>query len=927
MTKMRLRSLVILVLIFFLSLGIPFLTTQVSLSSPSMVEQGKERYQAGDYQEALTLWQQAAEAFAAQGDSLNQAMALSNLSLTYQQLGQWREAKQSITESLNILKSQGKTVEKQKILASTLDIQGKVQLTLGESSAALETWQQASNIYTQINNYEGETRSRINQAQAMQDLGLYPRACQTLLKVLELEDQDCQISKGDLQVIQQGQNHPWQVLALRSLGNILRVLGKTEQSQMVLLTSWQLAQQLQDYQSISAIYLSLGNTAHALGNQKIAQKQYTVISQKSVNCLQEVPHDNASDFYQQAADCYQQAQLSASGITKIQAQLNLLSLLVKTQQWDEIKTLYSEIQANLAQLPPTRATVAAQLKLDQNLICLKSRFNQNQWEHSSPIWQQCNFVGLGIENEVLSRNMSEISSWQEIESIAIASLNQARSLEDKQAEANALGYLASIYQQMGKPAEAQQLTIEALQLLSGVDAPDITYLWQWQLARLYQSQAKYKEALQTYNLAVETLQSLRQDLVITNPDLQFTFRDSVEPVYRELVDLLLAAKNPTQDNLKQARNMIEGLQLAELNNFFQEACLDTKREYIDQLDPKAAVIYAIVLPKRLAVILSLHGKPLRYYETALAINAREKDIELVFDDLFANLNPFISSPEPLQPHQQFYDWLIRPSEAELESNNIKTLVFVLDGVLRGVPMAALHDGQQYLIEKYNLALTPGLQLFNPHALSPEKLKTLIGGLAEARQGFSALPAVKHEINKIAEVVPTEVLLDMDFTRRRLETEIEETSFPIVHLATHGQFSSQAEDTFLLTWDENINVKDLDQLLQGSEPHHRLRNSREERNPIELLILSACQTAVGDKRATLGLAGVAVRSGARSTLATLWSVQDQSTAELMNHFYSALNQPGVTKAEALRQAQLSLLKTPLYQHPFYWAPFVLVGNWF
>ena len=128
---------------------------------------------------------------------------------------------------------------------------------------------------------------------------------------------------------------------------------------------------------------------------------------------------------------------------------------------------------------------------------------------------------------------------------------------------------------------------------------------------------------------------------------------------------------------------------------------------------------------------------------------------------------------------------------------------------------------------------------------------------------------------------------------------------------------EAENTFLLTYNERVNVKNLDQLLRESD--------RPRGNPIELLILSACQTAAGDKRATLGLAGLAVRSGARSTLATLWSVQDQSTAELMTHFYKAL-QPGVSKAQALRQAQLKLLNSPQYQNPYFWAPFVLVGNW-
>jgi CHAT domain-containing protein len=223
-----------------------------------------------------------------------------------------------------------------------------------------------------------------------------------------------------------------------------------------------------------------------------------------------------------------------------------------------------------------------------------------------------------------------------------------------------------------------------------------------------------------------------------------------------------------------------------------------------------------------------------------------------------------------------------------------------------------------IIEKYNLALTPGLQLLTSRSLTSDTLETIAGGLTQSRQGFSSLPNVQTEVLEISTLVPSEVLLDENFTRDRLQAQVTTLPYPIVHLATHGQFSSRAEDTFLLTWDDRINVKDLDQLLQ--------ERGFEEDTPIELLILSACQTAAGDKQAALGLAGVAVRSGARSTVATLWSVQDDSTAEFMAQFYRALKTPGMSKAEALRQAQLSLLRNPKYQHPFYWSAFVLVGNW-
>jgi CHAT domain-containing protein len=933
------RSLVLLVLLFLLSTTIPLLVAQVSVSTPivqtqqntlQLVELGRKLYQARQFEEAVTVWQQAVDAFTAREDRLNQAMALSNLSLTYQQLGQWNQAQNAIAESRSLLQTQSSTPVQQRILAATLDIEGQLQLALGQPANALNTWQQATNIYEKIGDRNTVIQSQINQAQAMQELGFYPRACRTLLSALGLESQDCQISEAELQLLPEHPSISLQILGLRSLGNVLRVTGQTKQSQMVLLKSWQLAQTREDSENLAEIALSLGNTARVLGARQIdrGQEQPPVESIQPGTCIAPEKDRTSTELYQQAIACYRQAELVTSSLTKIQAQLNLLSLSIQRSQWSEVPTLVDKIQSELTDLPSSSKTVSAQLKLAQSLICLQSRLIPARTQLGSPILQSCPILQQTAKSGKSEEELQQLEfpAWQAINQLVETALNQAQSLGDKQAEANALGYLGAISQLMGNPTKAQQLTEQALQRLSAFEHPELAYLWQWQLGRLYQRQEKPQEAIAAYTLAVDILESLRRDLVVMNADIQFNFRDRVEPVYRELVERLLqpSPNQPgqiSQDNLKKARDLIESLQLAELNNFFREACIDAQPQQIDQLDPQAAVIYSIVLPERLAVILSLPGKPLSYYETVLNPSSDGKaseEIERVFDDLFANLNPFISSVEPLRPQQQFYDWLIRPLAAELEESGIKTLVFVLDGVLSGVPMAALHDGQQYLIEKYNVALTSGLQLLSPRSLAPEQLRTLAGGLAEARQGFSPLPGVKEEVKEISEVVSAEVLLDQDFTRDRLQREIEATSFPVIHLATHGQFSSQLEYTFLLTWDERINVKNLDQLLREREG--------QERSPIELLILSACQTAAGDKRAVLGLAGVAVRSGARSTLATLWSVQDRSTADLISQFYKTLSQPGVSKAEALRQAQLSLLHSPQYQYPFYWAPFVLVGNW-
>jgi CHAT domain-containing protein len=245
-------------------------------------------------------------------------------------------------------------------------------------------------------------------------------------------------------------------------------------------------------------------------------------------------------------------------------------------------------------------------------------------------------------------------------------------------------------------------------------------------------------------------------------------------------------------------------------------------------------------------------------------------------------------------------------------------VFTLDGSLRRIPMAALHDGKQYLIEKYNIALSPSLQLIDPKPLKRQRLKTLTLGITQGREGLAPLANVAREVEKIQSELPSVVLLDQAFTSNALREKIESSYFPVVHIATHGRFSSKAEETYILAWDKRIKVKEFDDIL-------RFQNSSRVK-AIELLVLSACQTAKGDKRATLGIAGMAVRAGARSTLATLWSVSDAGTADLMSVFYRKLIETTATKSEALRQAQLTLLGDPKYQHPYYWAPYVLIGNW-
>lgn len=827
----------------------PIVQNQTNQSQ--LLQQGKTLYEEGKFAEAASIWEQAGKGYQAQGDKVNQALALNYLCLAHQQLGQWNEAEGAIASSLKLLKEQSNSIpsaQRFPLLAQAQNARGQLHLARGQIQDALNTWKLATATYTQIGDRAGITGSLINQAQALQSLGLYRQANKTLTEVEQsLENQPDTSLK---------------VTGLRSLGNALRVVGNLDKSRQVLQQSLTLAQQLNISSDISSVLLSLGNTDRARADT-----------------------EEALESYQKAAAA------STSPITRTQAQLNQLSLLLDTKQVSEAQELASQLPPQIANLPPSRATVYAQINLAQSLSRLKQ---------------------ISPENT---------SSWTEIGQILARAIQQAKSLNDARAQAYALGQLGGIYEQTKAWSDAKNLTEQALAIAQMSNASDITYRWQWQLGRLLKDTGNIPGAIAAYSEAVNTLQSLRSDLVSVNPEIQFSFREGVEPIYRELVDLLLLSEGtsePSQQNLIQARAVIESLQLAELDNFFRTACLAGKAVQIDQVidrdDPTAAVVYPIILPDRLEVILKLPKRPLLHYKTTVT----QSEVEKTLDELRQELVVPITMRKAQSLSQKVYDWLIRPAEDALAQNQLKTLVFVLDGSLRNIPMAALYDGQQYLVQKYAVALTPGLQLLAPKSLERGQLRALTGGLTEARQGFSALENVGSELEQIHSEVPSTVLLNQGFTNATVQKEISSVPFPVVHLATHGQFSSNKEETFILTWDDRLDIDDLGSLLRDRD--------QSQTNAIELLVLSACQTAKGDKRAALGLAGVAIRAGARSTIASLWSIDDKSSAVLMSQFYRELARTTVSKAEALRQAQLSLLQNPEYEHPRHWAAFVLVGNW-
>jgi CHAT domain-containing protein len=496
----------------------------------------------------------------------------------------------------------------------------------------------------------------------------------------------------------------------------------------------------------------------------------------------------------------------------------------------------------------------------------------------------------------------------------------AEQVGDARALSYALGYLGELEERAGRYEEALDLSRRAVRAAQQVSAAESLYRWQWQTGRVLKAMNDLPGATRAYRRAVATLQGIRVDLSSGYMGARASFRERVGPVYLELADLLLRGSHgsvtPERRDalLKDARAAVELLKGAELSDYFEDDCVaefKARSAGIERLAPRTAAVYPIILEDRLEILLST-AESLELYTVPVGAQALTAEVRALRRNLERR---FVHG---YMPHaRQVYEWLVRPLEGGLERHGVETIVFVPDGPLRTVPMASLHDGEDFLVARYAVATTPGLTLTDPRPIPRDDIELLLGGLTEPVQGFAPLPAVDEELATIADLFPSKVLKDEAFVLSSVESELSSTAYSIVHVASHGQFDADLSETFLLTYDGRLDMDQIGELMGITSFRPR---------PVELLTLSACQTAAGDDRAALGLAGVAVKSGARSAIATLWFVNDRASSVLVSEFYRNLQDRQLSKAQALQRAQLAVQRMPQYRHPAYWSAYLLIGNW-
>jgi len=740
----------------------------------------------------------------------------------------------------------------ERIDAVALLSDGQQAFNGGHFVRALDKWDQAADAYLEMGDVAGQAQALVGKGMAYLALGRYPRAEATFFESRKLAQQ-----AGE------------RVLELRAAigeGSVQALRGNREEAKG-LLEQALLAAGEGGYRDLAAIAgMELGNLLAWEGKR-----------------------DEAASRYRQSLD---DAVTVGDRALAAKAAVNLTRVHLEDNSGSNPWLLLSDADARVRELAVTH---------DRALL----------------------LVAVGS----LYRSAAERIPAQATEAARLAARAYeaatvtARDIADMSTLSFALGNRAELHEATGNHSAALELARQAALHAQQAQAPEILYRWEWLSARVLRHQGDSRGAVAAYGRAIDNLELIRQDLTMTRNRDGLSFRAEYGGLYLELADLLLRQAAQTADtaqvdrHLRQARDVLELLKSAEVEDYFQDDCvtaLKAKTSGIDRLAADTAAIYPIVLEDRLEILLSLPGGIQRF---VTQVGAKQVDAEV---QRFRQLLEKRTTREYLRPAQQLYDWVLRPLERELARAGIGTLVIVPDGSLRTIPLAALHDGQGFVLERYAVSTTPGLTLTDPRPISRERLQVLAAGLTEAVQGFPPLPAVDRELSAISGLYEGKVLENDSFSMLNVETELESgRPYDIVHIASHGQFESDVHESFLLTSDTRLTMDRLEGFMGVTA--HRDR-------PVELLTLSACQTAVGDDRAALGLAGVAIKAGARSAVATLWSVNDRASAELVSEFYRQLSDPLLSKADALREAQLALLHGSRFAHPVYWSSFLLIGNW-
>jgi CHAT domain-containing protein len=680
---------------------------------------------------------------------------------------------------------------------------------------------------------------------------------------------------------------------------------------------------------------------------------------------------------------YQTAQKRADPFDRAAAGINLLRLSSRV----DLKKAAAQINRDIAQVrePQTQAALYVQL---------------------------AHYAALA--SDVADNQAIALSGAQ-------AALTLARQTNARRLQLSAYEILSDLYERHGRRPDALKIIVHAINIAKADTDQDFLIRLYGRSGRIHQALGQPSPALAAYRRAVKLIDEIRIDIPITFADGRSSFRETLEPIYLGLAQLILDqddGKNPANPALREAVQAIEGLKQSELQDYLGDRCaveglrLQHQRSAVPQ---GLAVLYPIIFPDHLdMLVMTATG----IHRARTSISAVE--LRFLVSGYAQQLRNYTDNSQANA--QALYRILFAPIQPLMQSEGIARIVVVPDGVLRLLPFAALHDGQNYLVEKYALSVTPTLDLVHLSDAPKVSPRMLIAGLSNpgpvvdvlARQygqapsagatrdpegntsssctradglvtppargvGFATgaqpdgeigecpapggtpralrlagedreagdrdpsaggtdtpgakepaktqvqrealreslrLPGVIDEVAQLRQAARADVLLDQDFSFARFGERLESGRYDVLHIASHGVFGSNNRSSYVLSYDKLITINALQTFL---------KSEKLAAHPLSLLTFSACETAEGDDRAPLGFAGVALKARAKSALGTLWSVSDDAAKTLMPNFYAHML-GGQMKTDALRAAQIRLMGQKEFNHPFFWAPFILVGSW-
>ncbi|PZU93537.1 MAG: hypothetical protein DCE90_16320 [Pseudanabaena sp.] len=784
---------------------------------------------------------------------------------------------------------------------------------LGKLSESISQWQQAIDIYRSSEYQSGQLSSQVHKLKTNQAIAkLLIGQAQVYITIGQAQQ-----AIAILKTISPEVGIELVNLAKGTLGNAYFAQGKYDLAIATYRDS--LSESISKQNSSSSEPANLAASWLNLGNALTKSADY---------------YQRQSQVEMEEGDRSEAIKLQKSAI---QDRISSFAAYNSSLQIDGGHLLKAQAYINLARLSQQQALIETERSRNANLetyLQLATQFLEKAKPSQAQVFALINMASI-YEDFSISLQIKVLTQ----------ALTNSRMLGDSRNESFALGSLGRAYENLGDYEMALQFTNQALWLAQSNNAADSLYLWQWQAGRILKAQGNNDLAIASYRQAIATLQSIRSDILAADRSFQFDIRDQVEPIYRELIELLLIGyddpkfvdstevpENNLQrvEYIEEALKVLKLLRLSNLENFFGDACVDSRQALqtgqVSQEISKVALIYSIILNNKTYLIINLPNGTFKVH----SINLPKQELIVKIKRLRFTLEN-VATDEYLTPTREIYNLMIAPIERELERSQVKVLAFINDGILQTVPMAALHDGKKFLIEKYPVVyLTDSPTSVQPNAginsnifnLSKVPLSLVSFGLSDALPPFRAIPNVVTELKQIAKIwsqknldgsssLPHKSFLNGDFTVSVLLEQVG-AGYNVVHLATHARFGAKAESTFLQAYDQRINLNQLEAILQSSKTQ------------IELLILSACQTATGDSRATLGLAGVALRSGVNNVLATLWAVDDADVVPLITDFYSAWQLDGLRKAQALQSSQIKAI-TKNNLHPASWSAFILVVN--